>query len=67
MIIRAIFIDGFGTYFDQSLEKIPEGLVIFQGDNEAGKSTLLGFIRTVLFGFPRKDSRSFLSGPGRRS
>ena len=59
MIIRAIFIDGFGTYFDQSLEKIPEGLVIFQGDNEAGKSTLLGFIRTVLFGFPRKNSSFF--------
>ncbi|MCK4340225.1 MAG: AAA family ATPase [Phycisphaerae bacterium] len=57
MRIAALHIDGFGLFRDESLTGLPAGLVLMQGDNEAGKSTLLGFIRAILFGFPDKRSR----------
>ena len=52
MRIKDISVDGFGLFHDALLKDIPDGLVLFAGDNEAGKSTMLGFIRAVLFGFP---------------
>lgn len=57
MRITALDIDGFGIFREVSLADLPPGLVLLAGRNEAGKSTLLGFIRTVLFGFPRGGSR----------
>ena len=32
-------------------------MTVFYGPNEAGKSTLLEFVRRVLFGFPRRSGR----------
>lgn len=52
MRIKDIIVDGFGLFYDVSLKDMPDGLILFAGDNEAGKSTMLGFIRTILFGFP---------------
>jgi uncharacterized protein YhaN len=63
MIIKSIMIDGFGHFHDASLENLPGGLVIISGDNEAGKSTLLGFIRTILFGFPTARANENLYQP----
>jgi uncharacterized protein YhaN len=57
MRIKRIIIEGFGHFRDASLENIPGGLVLISGDNEAGKSTLLGFIRAILFGFPTARSK----------
>ena len=57
MKISSIYIDGFGIFHNESIPKLDTGLVLFQGNNESGKSTLLGFIRTILFGFPRANSR----------
>ena len=56
MRIAALQIDSFGIFRDMSLTSLPPGLVLIQGDNEAGKSTLLWFMRGMLFGFP--DGRS---------
>jgi uncharacterized protein YhaN len=56
MRITDLYIDGYGTFQDCRLEGLPSGLVLFLGQNEAGKSTCLGFIRDMLFGFP--DGRS---------
>ncbi|MBW2622447.1 MAG: AAA family ATPase [Deltaproteobacteria bacterium] len=56
MRISSLYIDNFGLFHNESLENIEPGLALFQGNNEAGKSTLLGFIRTILFGFPRTNS-----------
>ena len=56
MRLSSFHIDGFGIFHDESLGELDPGLVLFQGNNEAGKSTLLGFMRTVLFGFPRANS-----------
>jgi len=52
MRIKSIIVDGFGLFYDVSLEEMPDGLILLAGDNEAGKSTMLGFIRAILFGFP---------------
>ncbi|MGZ8481179.1 MAG: AAA family ATPase [Candidatus Limnocylindria bacterium] len=50
MRIRSIFIDGFGIWHESRLEP-DAGLTVVSGDNEAGKTTLLAFIRAILFGF----------------
>ncbi len=56
MRISSLFVDGFGMFHNLSLEDLPGGFILFSGDNEAGKSTCLGFIRDMLFGF--RDRRS---------
>lgn len=53
MIIKDIHIDGFGIFHDFSLSNLGKGVNILLGENEAGKSTLLKFIRYSLFGYPR--------------
>ena len=63
MRISGFFIDGFGLYRHQGVQDLPSGLVVFLGENESGKTTLMEFIRTVLFGFPRKGSRRNLYPP----
>lgn len=52
MRIKSIDIHGFGIFSGFFCEKISEQLTIFLGENEAGKSTLMTFIRQMLFGFP---------------
>jgi uncharacterized protein YhaN len=49
-------VDGFGVFADFQQDGLPDGLAVFHGLNEAGKSTLLAFLRGVLFGF--RDRRS---------
>ena len=50
MFIRSVHIYGFGRYHDFSLD-FQSGLNVIEGMNEAGKSTLLSFIKAVFFGF----------------
>ncbi len=52
MQIRGWHIDGFGHFQDVQESQLPGGITVFLGPNEAGKSTLLAFIRGMLFGFP---------------
>jgi uncharacterized protein YhaN len=52
MRISGLHIDGFGLFHDFGLRDLPSGLAVFTGDNESGKTTLMQFVRTVLFGFP---------------
>ncbi|MCJ7441663.1 MAG: AAA family ATPase, partial [Thermoanaerobaculaceae bacterium] len=52
MYIEGWGVDGFGVFHDYEERGLPEGLCLFLGPNEAGKSTLLAFLRGVLFGFP---------------
>ena len=47
-------IDGYGPFKDYALDNLKPGLNVLYGPNEAGKSTLLNFIRSVLFGYPAK-------------
>ncbi len=57
MRITDIQIDGFGKFHDHTISELCPGLTIFRGMNEAGKTTLLTFIRRVLFGFPKKNAK----------
>ncbi|MCH8309872.1 MAG: AAA family ATPase, partial [Chloroflexi bacterium] len=51
MRIDRMFLDGFG-HFNQRDISSNGSLTVISGANEAGKSTLLSFVRTILFGFP---------------
>ena len=53
MRISEIYIDGYGQFAAKNFGPLQQSVTIFYGPNEAGKSTLLEFIRTVLFGFRR--------------
>ena len=57
MRIREIHIDGFGRFSGVEFGPLERPVTVFHGPNEAGKSTLLEFIRRVLFGFPRRSGR----------
>lgn len=57
MKLREIHIDGFGIFNDRHILGLSSGINIIYGPNEFGKSTLLAFIRRVLFGFPTKASK----------
>src|SRR5688572_18311247 len=54
MRIGSIHIDGFGIWNDRTWEPLSAGLNLFHGPNETGKSTMMAFIRSVLFGLDRR-------------
>ncbi|MFW5863738.1 MAG: AAA family ATPase, partial [Desulfohalobiaceae bacterium] len=56
MYITDLYIRGYGIFQDCRVQELSPGLNVFLGDNEAGKSTCLAFIRDVFFGAP--DGRS---------
>ena len=56
MRVAGLHVEGFGILRDWRVDDLGAGLSVFYGPNEAGKSTLLAFLRGVLFGFP--DGRS---------
>jgi len=64
MIIERLYIEGYGIFYNKGIKGFSKGLNILYGMNEAGKSTLLDFIRMTLFGYPRqhKDRRPPLRG-----
>ncbi|MCE2439793.1 MAG: AAA family ATPase [Candidatus Latescibacteria bacterium] len=57
MRIRELRIDGFGQFAKRQFGALKQPVTVFFGPNEAGKSTLLEFVRRVLFGFPRKSGK----------
>lgn len=54
MKLTKLHINGFGRFGQEIMGPFDPGITVVYGPNEAGKSTLLEFIRTVLFGFPRQ-------------
>ncbi|MDF1597834.1 MAG: AAA family ATPase [Acidimicrobiia bacterium] len=56
MRISGLHINGFGMFADYRLNDLPSGLTVLCGPNEAGKSTLVNYVLSILFGFP--DGRS---------
>ena len=59
MRIERIEIDGFGR-FSAASWPLEEGLTVFLGANEAGKTTLLNALRALLFGFEAtRDGRTW--------
>jgi uncharacterized protein YhaN len=54
MKIESIHITGFGVWSDKAWSSLAPGINVFYGPNEAGKSTLMAFVRAILFGFERR-------------
>jgi len=52
MKIHSIYIGGFGYFHEWKSENLSDKITIFQGTNEAGKTTLLQFLRRIMYGFP---------------
>src|SRR4051812_11378007 len=53
MRITEIYIYGYGKFEDVKFSNLHSHQV-FYGENEAGKSTIMSFIHSILFGFPTK-------------
>ncbi|MFC1953901.1 AAA family ATPase, partial [Chloroflexota bacterium] len=56
MQLNEIHIDGFGIFNDRHITGLSSGINVVYGPNEFGKSTILAFIRQMLFGFPSPTS-----------
>lgn len=61
MRIDEIHVDGFGLMHGHTLEP-DAGLTVVRGMNETGKTTLLGFVRAILFGFETNRYRAMAGG-----
>lgn len=55
MRIKRFHIDGFGRFSGRDFGPLDHQVTVFFGPNEAGKTTLLAFLRTMLFGFPARN------------
>ncbi len=54
MYIREIEVDGYGALNNLKLSFGEGRIAVLYGPNEAGKSTLLRFLRSMLYGFPTR-------------
>ena len=59
MRIDSLYIDGFGHFAQRTFGPFDAPITVFDGENEAGKTTILAFIRTILFGFPTTKRNDF--------
>lgn len=59
MKITSLEVDGFGIWNGLKLDDFSDGLNVFCGPNEAGKTTLMQFIRSILYGFSPERRRYF--------
>lgn len=51
MKVKDIQVDGFGVWSGLAVDSIPETMTLFYGPNEAGKTTLMQFLRAMFYGF----------------
>ncbi len=61
MRIEEIHVDGFGLISQKTLVPAP-GLTLVRGLNEAGKTSLLAFVRAILFGFETRRYAAMAGG-----
>ena len=64
MKITDLHVESFGAWRGLEIGDLPEQLTVFYGPNEAGKTTLLHFVRSMLYGFsPERWHRYLPSSP----
>lgn len=51
MKIKELQVDGFGVWKGLKVDALSDDITVFCGQNEAGKTTLMKFIRSMMFGF----------------
>ncbi len=59
MRLRRLHAYRYGHFAEASLDFVGNGLQVIHGHNEAGKSTLLQFVREILFGFAVQNPYAF--------
>ena len=60
MKLKDIQIDGFGVWTGLSVDSLPDGMTLFYGPNEAGKTTTMQFLRAMLYGFTPERRQRYL-------
>ena len=60
MRITDVHVDGFGVWTDLSIDKLSDRIGLFYGPNEAGKTTLMQFIRAMIYGFSADRRKRYL-------
>lgn len=63
MKIHGLEVDRFGVWSGLKLPELDDRLTVVYGPNEAGKTTLLEFVRSVFYGFS-PERRAYLPAPG---
>jgi uncharacterized protein YhaN len=58
--ITDIKVGGFGVWNDVSVDALPGEVTLFYGPNEAGKTTLMQFVRAILYGFSAERRKLYL-------
>jgi uncharacterized protein YhaN len=58
--IRDIQIDGFGVWSGLSVHSMPDTMTVFYGPNEAGKTTVMQFLRSMLYGYTSERRTRYL-------
>ena len=72
MKITGLKIDGFGVWSGLALDELSPELNVFYGPNETGKTTLMQFVRSLLYGFSPERRARYVppvegGGPGVRA
>ncbi len=60
MKIKDAQIDGFGVWSGMTVDGLPDTMSVFYGPNEAGKTTLMQFLRTMFYGFTPERRQRYL-------
>ena len=58
MRLTGINIENFGPFADHEFSDVSGRLTLLHGPNEAGKSAILAFLRSTLFGYTTKSDRA---------
>jgi uncharacterized protein YhaN len=61
MKLTEINVDQFGIWNDLNLKLAHPGLTVMYGPNETGKSTLMRFLKGMLYGFPSENQEGSIS------
>lgn len=64
MILRELSIEAFGVWKGLRLTSLTPELNVFYGPNEAGKTTVLQFVRSMFYGFSPERRRRYLPPVG---
>lgn len=60
MRINDIQVDGFGVWKGLVVDGLSENMTVFYGQNEAGKTTLMQFVRSALFGYCAERRKKYI-------
>src|SRR6185369_10615256 len=60
MRIKTIDIDGFGVWNGLRIDDLSDQATVVYGPNEAGKTTLMQFVRAVLYGYTPERRKKYL-------